>query len=450
MLSIIAPPPGRQKSFSSIRNDSYSRDIMHFAEEHTGSYYAATAHKTSFPRLKDDIRADVCVVGGGFSGVATALTLAERDYNVCLLEANRIGWGASGRNGGQLIGGVGGRSRIIESDPSVADMVWEMDWRGHEIIRDRVERYDIQCDLKRGYVDVAIKPRHMRDLEAEEEELGSRNFPFEHRLLSRDETAEMLGTEAYIGGLLNMANGHLHPLNLCIGEAQAAASYGAQIFEQSAALKIDHGKAVRVSTAEGTVTADFAVMCGNAYQFLEKSLRTRFLPVRSYITATEPLDEDLLDIVNPHDLAVCDPNFILQYFRLSADKRFLFGGRFNYFGEDPQVIAEHHKPLMTRLYPALRDLSVDYAWGGTIAVTINRVPQLGRLAPNVFYSHAYSGHGVNVTHLAGEIMADVISGTMERYDVFEKLRAVRIPGVTRFSKAITALGVFYYGLKDKF
>ena len=168
-------------------------------------------------------------------------------------------------------------------------------------------------------------------------ELSERNFPFEHRLLSEDETAEMLGTDAYIGALLNAANGHLHPLNLCIGEALAAASYGAQIYEQSAALQIDHGQAVRVSTAEGSVTADSVVICGNAYQFLNKSLRARFLPVRSYIIATEPLGEDLLDVVNPHDLAVCDPNFILQYFRLSADKRFLFGARINYFGEDPEV-----------------------------------------------------------------------------------------------------------------
>ena len=422
---------------------------MYFAEEHTGSYYAASAHKTSFPRLKDNLRADVCVIGGGFSGVATALTLAERDYSVCLLEANRIGWGASGRNGGQLIGGVGGRSRLIESDPTLADIVWEMDWRGHEIIRERVERYDIQCDLKQGYVDVAIKPRHLRDLEQAEDELSERSFPFEHRLLSEDETAEMLGTDAYIGALLNMANGHLHPLNLCIGEAQAAASYGAQIYEQSAALRIDHGNAVRVSTAEGSVTADSAVICGNAYQFLNKSLRARFLPVRSYIIATEPLGDDLLDIVNPHDLAVCDPNFILQYFRLSADKRFLFGGRINYFGEDPKFIAAHHKPRMTRLYPMLGDLNIDYAWGGTIAVTINRVPQLGRIAPNVFYAHAYSGHGVNVTHLAGEIMADVVSGTMERFDVFQKFRATRIPGAVRFGDAMASLGVFYYGLKDK-
>lgn len=422
---------------------------MHFAEEHTTSYYAATATKTAFPRLTGDLRAEVCVIGGGFSGVATALTLAERDYNVCLLEANRIGWGASGRNGGQLIGGISGEERLIKEDPWLADLLWEMRWRGHEIIRDRVERYGIQCDLKSGYVDVAIKPRHMRYFEREEAILSRRNFPFEHRLLSRTETRDMLGTDAYIGALLNRCNGHLHPLNLCIGEAQAAVSLGARVFEHSAALKLDHGDAVRVTTAEGSVTADFVVICGNAYQFLERSLRSRFLPVRSYIIATEPLGGDLLDSVNPHDLAVCDPNFLLQYFRLSADKRLLFGARINYFGEDPAYIASRHKPSMLRLYPQLAPLRVDYAWGGTIAVTINRVPQLGRLAPNVFYSHAYSGHGVNVTHIAGEIMADVVGGTLERFDIFDRMRSPRIPGAKHFGNTMASIGVFYYGLKDK-
>jgi glycine/D-amino acid oxidase-like deaminating enzyme len=423
---------------------------MHFGQEHTSSYYAASANRVAdFPRLKGDLRVDVCVVGAGFTGISTALALAERGYKVCVLEANRIGWGASGRNGGQLIAGISGEKKLVAANPGLADLMWEMRWRGHAIIRDRVERYEIDCDLKNGYVDVAIKPRHVSDLQAEEQRLTRREVPFEHRFLTKTETSEALGTDAYIGALQIMGNGHLHPLNLCIGEAQGAASLGTLLFEQSAAMRIDHGEAVRVSTAEGSITADFAVIAGNAYQSLVHSIRARFFPVRSYIIATEPLSKEQLETINPHDLAVCDPNFVLEYFRLSADKRLLFGGRCNYFGDDQEVIASHLKPKMLRIYPQLRGIGIDYAWGGTIAVPMNRVPQVGRIAKNVFYANAYSGHGVNVTHLAGEILADIIGGTAERFDVFSRFPSMRIPGVTRFGNAMVSLGIIYYGLKDK-
>ena len=423
---------------------------MDFAQEHTGSYYAATVNEvTDYPRLKEDIRVDVCVVGGGFTGISTALSLAERGYKVCVLEANLIGWGASGRNGGQMIGGLSGTARLNKKNPAHADMIWDMGWRGHEIIRDRVERYDIDCDLKHGYVDVALKERHLRDFEVANEELARRNYPFEHRMMSRDETCDALGTEHYIGALLNMGNGHLHPLNLCIGEAKAAESLGTVLYEQSAALKIDHGDAVRISTAEGSVTADFVLLAGNAYQFLDQQLRSRFLPVRSYIVATEPLSDAQLDSVNPQDLAVCDPNFLLEYFRLSADKRLLFGNRFRYFGDEKDVIAANHRPKMERTYPQLKGIKINYGWGGTIAVTINRVAQLGRIAPNVLYSNAYSGHGVNVTHLCGEIIADTIGGTLERFDVMSSVPASRIPGVNLLGNTLVNLGVLWYGLQDR-
>jgi len=423
---------------------------MDFAQEHTSSYYAASVNEaTNFPRLKGDIRTDVCVIGAGFTGVATALTLAERSYSVCVLEANRIGWGASGRNGGQMIAGISGKNKLVHGNPEQEPLVWDMGWRGNEIIRERVERYEINCDLKLGYVDVAIKPRHVRALEEAEASLAAHNVPFEHRVLSATETQNALGTDAYMGALQIMGNGHLHPLNLCIGEAAAAASMGTQFFEQSAVLKIDQGEAVRVSTAEGTVTADMVVVAGNAYQWFEKSLRSRFFPVRSYIIATEPLSDDQLDIINPHDFAVCDPNYVLEYFRLSADKRLLFGGRCNYFGDDQDVIVSQLRPRMAKIYPQLQNIGIDYAWGGTIAVPINRVPQIGKIAKNVFYSNAYSGHGVNVTHLAGEIVADAVGGTMERFDVFSGFRSRPIPGVQRFGNTLVSLGMVYYGIKDR-
>jgi len=420
-------------------------------QEHTGSYYAATAnHATDFAPLLGSQNADVCVIGAGFTGISTALHLAERGYNVHVVEANKVGWGASGRNGGQMISGISGRKNIANKlGEDTNEVLRGLRWAGHEIIRERVGTYNIQCDLKFGYLDAAIKERHVRDLEADYEQLQKDNFPHEFRLLSGDETREIIGTGAYIGALLNMANGHLHPLNLCIGEAQAAVSLGATIYEQSPVLNIEKGKRPRVVTQQGSVTADVVVLAGNAYHALERKLRDIMFPVNSFIIATEPLSEEMVEAINPRDLAVCDPNVVLEYFRLSADKRLLFGGRFNYFGLDPDVIKQNLRPRMLKIYPRLADVRIDYAWGGTIGVPINRVPQLGRISPNIFYCQGYSGHGVNVTHLAGQIMADAVAGTVERFDLFANVKPFIIPGAHLLSKPMVSLGMLYYWIKDR-
>ncbi len=418
---------------------------------HTGSYYAATVNDvTDFAPLAGDKVADICVVGAGFTGISTALHLAERGYDVAVVEANRVGWGASGRNGGQMIGGIAGEQAIARHWGQDAEtLLAELRWAGHDIIRERVERYDIQCDLKHGYVDVAIKARHLRDIDEEYAMLERSGFPYEVRVLSAAETAEMIGTDAYIGALLNMGNGHLHPLNLCVGEARAAEQNGATIYEQSPVIRIDKGSKASVVTQNGSITADAVVIAGNAYHAIEPRLRGIMFPVRSYIIGTEPLDEATVARINPHDLAICDPNFVLEYYRLSADKRMLFGGRINYFGEDPGYIKKKLRAKMARLYPELADVRIDYAWGGTIGVPLNRVPQLGRVSDNIFYCQGYSGHGVNVTHLAGRIMADAVAGSMEQFDLFAGVKPVRIPGAHRFAKPMVALGVLYYKVKDR-
>jgi glycine/D-amino acid oxidase-like deaminating enzyme len=424
---------------------------MTHPQPHTGSYYAATVnHVTDYAPLRGAQNADVCVIGAGFTGISTALYLAERGYDVHVVEANRVGWGASGRNGGQIIGGISGEKKIAGHLGQDGERIaWQMGWAGNDIIRERVETYGIDCDLKWGYLDVAIKQRHIRAQHEELETLEKYNFPHECKLLSRQETAATIGTEAYIGGMMNMGNGHLHTLNLCIGEARAAVSRGATIYEQSPVLRIEKGDKPRVITGQGSVTADFVVIAGNAYHFIERKLRGNMFPVNSFIIATEPLSEEQANSINPKDLAVCDPNFVLQYFRLSADKRLLFGGRANYSGSDPEVIRRIRVPKMLRIYPQLAKTQIDYAWGGTIGVPINRVPQLGRISSNVFYSQGYSGHGVNVTHLAGQIMADTVAGTFERFDVFAGIKPTLIPGAHAFRNQMVALGVLYYQIKDR-
>ena len=308
---------------------------MEYPQPHTGSYYAASVNDvTDFAPLSGSASADVCVIGAGFTGISTALHLAERGYNVHVVEAHKVGWGASGRSGGQMIGGIAGEKAILRHHgPGIAKLIWDMRWAGHEIIRQRVDKYQIQCDLKSGYLGVAIKERHVRDQYEECEYLEQNNFPHEIQILSQTETRDLIGTDAYIGALKNKGNGHLHPLNLCIGEARAAVSQGATIYEQSKVVRLEQGDRPIVVTENGSVAADFVVLAGNAYQFFNTKLRSQLFPVNSFIIATEPLSPEQVDEINPEDLAVCDPNFVLEYFRLSTDKRLLFGGRWNYFGK---------------------------------------------------------------------------------------------------------------------
>lgn len=421
------------------------------SHSHTGSYYAASVNDvTDFAPLRGEHSTDVCIIGAGFTGISSALHLVERGYNVHVVEANRVGWGASGRNGGQIIGGISGEKTIAKNLGQDADVVFkDLRWAGHKIIRERVMKYGIECDLKFGYLDVAIKQRHLREQQADFDRMQNDGFEHEFRKLSADETRATIGTSAYIGSLLNMANGHLHPLKMCVGEARAAVSLGATIYEQSHVIDIQKGARPRVVTQQGSVTADAVILAGNAYHFLDRKLRGIMFPVNSFIIATEPLSEATVNEINPQDLAVCDPNFVLEYFRLSADKRLLFGGRCNYFGEDPEIIKKKLRPKLLRIYPQLSNIKIDYAWGGTIGVPVKRVPLFGRIAANIFYCQGYSGHGVNVTHLAGKIMADAVAGTVEQFDMFANVKPLKIPGAHYLSTPMVALGMMYYKIKDR-
>ena len=420
-------------------------------QEHTRSYYAATANDvTDYPALAGEHSADVCVIGGGFTGIATALTLSERGYAVAVVEANRVGWGASGRNGGQMINGVGGLEKIEEQHgKAVSDLVWDMRWRGIEIIRERVQTYGIDCDLKDGFLEVARKPSQVADIEKEAEERAARDFPYRYEVWDRATTQEKLGTDAFHGAFASFRDGHLHPLNLCTGEARAAERLGARIFERSPVTGIGHGSRPRVMTASGSITADAVLIAGNAYSQLEpKHLSNLVFPAGSYIIATEPLPPELAAEINREDAAVCDLNVVVDYFRLSADKRLLYGGACNYSGRDPSSIEAYIRPRMLEVYPQLKDVRIDYEWGGKIGIVLNRSVTVGSIAGNVFYCQGYSGHGVSASHLMGEIMADAIAGTMERFDLFAGIKHFRIPGSRWLGNQIIALGMLYYKLKD--
>ena len=421
-------------------------------QEHTNSYYAATVNEvTDYPVLEGSKSVDVCVVGAGFTGVATALTLAERGFSVALVEANRVGWGASGRNGGQVINGMGGLEKIRKKHgDGIADLLWDMKWRGNDIIHERVEKYAIDCDLKPGFLEVATKPKQVAYLEEYAEERLRHNFPYPYEIWDRQKTCELLGTEAFHGGFVCYRDGHVHPLNLCIGEARAAHDLGVQIFEQSPVIDIEHGARPTVKTAAGEIQADSVVLAGNAYsQFEPRHLSNLVFPAGSYIIGTEPLSEDVVKQINPRDVAVCDVNEVVDYYRLSADKRLLYGGACNYSGRDPASIKSYILPRMLKVYPQLKDVRIDFEWGGKIGIVLNRVPALGRINNNVYYCQGYSGHGVCPTHVMGEVMADAVAGTMQRFDWFADMKHFRLPGSQWIGNQIIALGMLYYKMMDR-
>ncbi|MBB3329959.1 glycine/D-amino acid oxidase-like deaminating enzyme [Halomonas campaniensis] len=420
------------------------------------SYYAASIVEASgYPRLEGEHRVDVAIVGGGFTGVATAVELAERGYRVAVVEANRIGWGASGRNGGQVTGSLSGEATMRRQmrrtlGEEAADFIWHLRWRGHEIIRRRVETYAIRCDLKHGHLQAAWQPSHLAALRDDFEACQAHGMGDHVAWLDRDRVGELLGTRRYHGALRNDYNMHLHPLNLCLGEARAAAGLGALIFEDSPVMEITHGAAPAVVTERGRVVADSVILAGNAYHRLERRrLGGRLFPASLGIVATAPLDAATAAAINPEDLAVYDTRFVLDYYRLTADRRLLFGGGANYSGRHSPDIAAELRPRLEHTFPQLEGVAIDFAWQGMAGIVINRVPMLGRLSPNVYYAQGYSGHGIATSHIVGEILAEAVGGSLEAFDAFAEVRHWRVPFGDRLGNALLAAGMGYYRLRER-
>lgn len=422
--------------------------------EHTESYYAATANEqTQYPLLEGEHQTDVVVVGGGFTGVNTALELAERGYSVTLLEANRLSWGATGRNGGQIIGGIGHSLEQFEKTIGREGVraIYDMGVECCDIIRQRVERYQIDCDLTWGYCDVALKPRHMREFEAEQSYQQRMGYPHSLEMLDRDQLQSEVRSERYLGGMLNRTgNGHCHVLNLCLGEAKAAANLGVKIYEQSRVTRVIEGESPAVHTDKGVVKATHVVLCGNAYlDQLVPKLARKVLPSNSSVITTEPLTKQQAEALMPGNRAVCDPRTALDYYRLTADRRLLFGGLSNYTGREPTNLKGVMREKMLKVFPQLEGVRIDYGWSGQMGIGMNRMPQLGRLKGNVYYIQAYAGHGVAPTHMMGRITAQMIAGQAERFDIFGKIKHWSFPGGRWLRTPSFALGMMYYKLLDE-
>jgi gamma-glutamylputrescine oxidase len=420
--------------------------------EHVRSYYAATATGApDCPVLQGEIEADVCIVGAGYTGVSTALNLAERGYSVVVLEAARIGWGASGRNGGQICSGYAPGMRKIAGWVGVEDAkrLWQMAEEAKAIIRERVARHDIRCDLKPGYLHGAVKERDMAELQADLDLLRERHGYRDARVVGRDEIRSLVGTDIYHGGVYDTGGGHLHPLNYNLGLARAAIAAGARLFEGSRVEGIEFGAKPRARTAQGAVTARHLVLCGNAYLGdLVPAIRRKIMPVGTYIATTEVLGDNRARALIPSDAAVSDTKFVLDYYRLTADRRLLFGGRVSYTTLPPPNLAQAMRRSMLAVYPHLADVGFDHVWGGNVAITVERTPHFGRLGGNVYFAHGFSGMGVALTGVAGKVIAEAIAGTAERFDVFARLPHTTFHGGKLLRTPMLALAMLWYRLRD--
>jgi gamma-glutamylputrescine oxidase len=415
-----------------------------------GNYYQATKKVAlTTQRLDGDISVDVAIIGGGITGVSAALHLAERGYNVALLEAEEIGWGASGRNGGQALPGFGaGQSKIKALvGPAAARKLWDMSMEGLELLHAQIQRFGIPCDPVTGYLHTAIKPRQVRELEEMQLEFASLGAPV-GRILKGDELRGRLASPRYLAALEDSVAGHIHPLNYTLGLAAAAQRAGAHIYSQTRVSRVEPGKTVTVHTAAGhKVRAAFLITAGGAYLGeLMRPLAGYIMPVGTYIIATEPRD-DVPGLI-PGNEAVCDLNFVLDYFRRSPDNRMLFGGRVSYSTLPPPSLKNAMLARAVKVFPQLRDARVDYLWGGNVDISANRAPHFGRLADNILFAQGFSGHGVALTGFAGRLMAEAIAGQAERFDVFAGIPHARFPGGRHFRVPALLLATAYFRLRD--
>lgn len=423
------------------------------AQDHTDSYYAASLRYTvEYPSLEGDVETDVCVVGGGYTGVSTALHLAEKGYRVVLLESNRLGWGASGRNGGHA--GTGQRKEQAELEKTLghelATTLWEMGLEAVELLEDLIKRHEIDCDLKRGILHVAAKPGDVAYLREGVEFLQEKYNYQGSRFIEKEEIREMVGSGKFHAGMLDEPSIHMHPLNFLLGMADAADKAGVNIFEGSRVTGIQKGDTAVIKTAGGRVKAKYVVIGCNGYlEKLMPEIAPGIMPINNFMLATEPLPETLARELIRDDQALQDSLFVINYWKLSADNRLLFGGGENYSPRFPRDLKKFVRKYMLRIYPQLEDTRIDYAWGGTLAITLNRMPDFGRISGNIFYAQGFSGHGLPTATFAGKLLAEVISGTAERFDVMASLPILKFPGGTLLRWPGLVAGMLYYSLRDK-
>ncbi len=419
---------------------------------HIPSWYSATAHPApDHPQLRGAERADVVVLGAGICGLSTAIELAERGYSVIVLEGERVGWGASGRSGGQAIFGYGCDMSTLEAQLGHDDARKLFDWsvEGIDLIAERCRRYNIDCDLAPGHAHAAIKPRQVEELKHWQHDLEQNYGYTGTEFWDRARLQQTLASERYAALLYDPRGAHIHPLNYTLGLARAAASLGVRIFERSRVVGIDEGAEVRLRTAQGEALGRFGVLAGNAWlSGLVSQLEDRIMPVGTYICASRPLGVERAQALIKNNMAVADINFVLDYFRLSSDHRMLFGGRVSYSGIDPPALGPRMRARMHQVFPQLRDVDIDYVWGGYVDISMSRAPHWGRLGHKLYFAQGFSGHGIAATGLAGRVIAEAIHGQSTRLDVYARIAHHKFPGGRALRTPALMLAMLWYRLKD--
>lgn len=414
-------------------------------------YEASVTRPAPEPALAGDIEADVCVVGGGIAGCSTALHLAERGYRVVLLEAERTGFGASGRSGAQLIPGYACSQRTLDAQLGRHDArrLWDFTLEGIELLRDRVRRHRIDCDLAWGQLHCAIKPRQRAELEQWQRELTDDYGYRSVRFMERAEVEELLATRRYCAGLYDSNGGHCHPLKYVLGLAAAAQAAGVRLHEGSRVTAIERGSSVRLCTATGSVRARQVALCANiGHGELAPPLGRKIIGVATYIVATRPLGAERIGALIRDDVAVTDINWVLDYFRRSPDHRLLFGGRVSYSGLDPIGTTRATRARMLRVFPQLADVDIEFSWGGFVDISMNRAPHFGRLDPNLYFLQGFSGHGMVLAGIAGRILAEAMAGQAERFDLYARIRHHDFPGGMALRRPALVLAMLWYRLRD--
>jgi gamma-glutamylputrescine oxidase len=426
-------------------------------QSHPRSFWAATATASSeHPPFEGDRSCDVCVIGGGYTGLSTALHLAERGYEVVLLEAHRVGWGASGRNGGQL-GSAHAKLQpeLVERyGAETARSLWDLSEDAKTLVKELIDAHQIDCDYAPGNMACAVKPSDFETFRAHVD-IVARDYGYEaYEIFDRDEIAEISGSPCYVGAMNDATAGYLHPLNYSLGIAEAAVRAGAVLHEASVATEIacgnSPGDTVEVKTTSGCVRASYVVVGCNGYLGkLSPKIAATTIAADNYQLATAPLSKDLCAQIITNGSCLWDTHFQVYYYSLSPDKRLIFGGGVGFPGREARDLKAVVRKHMLKVYPQLADVGIDYAWGGTFSNTLSRLPDFGRLADNVFYAQGYTGHGVGLATLGGRLIADVVAGTAERFDVLANIPQLKYPGGAMLREPTLALGFFYLWLRDR-
>lgn len=456
---------------------------------HIHSWYSATAHPApEHPRLAGSERADVVVLGGGIAGLSTALELAERGYSVIVLESERVGWGASGRSGGQAIFGYGCEMSKIAAQIGIDDARKLFDWsvEGVNMIAERCQRYGIDCDLTPGHAHAAIKPRQVEELKHWQHDLEENYGYSGAELWDRARLQQTLASERYAALLYDPRSAHIHPLNYTLGLARAATAesqgqtagasvdpdrrvaLGAsassngdarpasairpgqvRIFEGSRVTAIEKGADIVFRTAHGDARGRFGVIAGNAWlSGLVPQLEDRIMPVGTYICASAPLGAERAHALIRNAMAVADINFVLDYFRLSSDHRMLFGGRVSYSGIDPPALGPRMRARMHQVFPQLADIDIDHVWGGYVDISMSRAPHWGRIGSNLYFAQGFSGHGIAAAGLAGRVIAEAIHGQSSRLDIYARIAHHKFPGGRALRTPALVLSMLWFRMKD--